>query len=109
MMSLINTNSNYLSTMGIEKEEDPIVGVIVSVYYLGCAVGAVIGSYTADQIGRKSAIFIALATATLGNILMFISGLGMIPDGMASAMVVMFCGRIVMGEVISEETWRMVC
>lgn len=34
MMSLINTNYDYLSTMGIE-EEDPQVGVIVSVYYLG--------------------------------------------------------------------------
>ena len=39
MMSLINTNYNYLDTMGI-AEDDPQVGVIVSVYYLGCAVGA---------------------------------------------------------------------
>ncbi len=40
MMSLINTNYDYLSTMGI-SETNPLVGVIVSVYYLGCAVGAV--------------------------------------------------------------------
>jgi hypothetical protein len=32
MMSLINTNQNYLKTMGI-SEESAIVGVIVSVYY----------------------------------------------------------------------------
>lgn len=94
-MSLINTNSDYLSTMGIE-EEDPLVGVIVSVYYLGCAVGAVIASYAADQVGRRPALFACLAISTLGNILMFISGLGMIPSG-TPAMAVMFCGRIVMG------------
>lgn len=33
MMSLINTNSDYLETMGIGKE-DPMVGVIVAIYYL---------------------------------------------------------------------------
>lgn len=32
MMSLINTNKDYLSTMGI-AEDDPMVGIIVSVYY----------------------------------------------------------------------------
>ena len=95
MMSLINTNSDYLTTMGI-AEEDPLVGVIVSVYYLGCAVGAVIASYTADKIGRRPALFSCLAISTLGNLLMFISGLGMIPGGMP-AMAVMFTGRIIMG------------
>lgn len=34
MMSLINTNYDYLRTMGL-KGDDPMVGVIVSVYYLG--------------------------------------------------------------------------
>jgi hypothetical protein len=33
MMSMINTNYDYLDTMGI-GEESAIVGVIVSVYYL---------------------------------------------------------------------------
>ncbi|PSK34535.1 High-affinity glucose transporter [Elsinoe australis] len=92
MMSLINTNYSYLSTMGI-AEESPIVGVIVSVYYLGCAVGAVIFSYLADRYGRKPALFSCLATASLGNFLMFIAGLGY-NDG---ALIVMLIGRIVMG------------
>ena len=35
-MSLINTNYNSLETMGI-AEDNPLVGVIVLVYYLGCA------------------------------------------------------------------------
>ena len=38
-MSLINTNYDYLETMGI-AEDDPLVGIIVSVYYLGCGIGA---------------------------------------------------------------------
>src|ERR1700712_877028 len=44
MMSLINTNRSYLKTMQIEGES-PIVGIIVSVYYLGCTIGAIIASW----------------------------------------------------------------
>ncbi|KAL9620088.1 MAG: hypothetical protein Q9160_005378 [Pyrenula sp. 1 TL-2023] len=70
-MSLINTNYDYLRTMGI-AEDDPLVGVIVSVYYLGCAVGAVIASWFANLRGRKPGIMLCLATAadnqTLGGI-----------------------------------------
>jgi MFS family permease len=76
MMSLINTNYSYLETMQISKAS-PIVGIIVSVYYLGCAIGAVIASWLADREGRKPSIFTCLATTSLGNLLMFISGLSM--------------------------------
>ena len=92
MMSLINTNVNYLNTMGI-AEEDPLVGVIVSVYYLGCAIGAVLASLLADKAGRKPSIFACLAVTSLGNLLMFIVGLGF----SKGAMTLMFIGRIVMG------------
>ena len=92
MMSLINTNYNYLSTMGL-AEDDPMVGVIVSVYYLGCAVGAVIASAFADRKGRKPGIFACLATASLGNILMFVSGFGY----SRGALAVMLAGRVIMG------------
>ncbi|KAL8796435.1 MAG: hypothetical protein Q9182_007381 [Xanthomendoza sp. 2 TL-2023] len=92
MMSLINTNYDYLHTMGI-SEEDPLVGVIVSVYYLGCAVGAVLASYLGDFRGRKPSIFACLAVTALGNILMFIAGLGF----SRGALPLMFIGRIVMG------------
>ena len=92
MMSLINTNVNYLNTMGI-AEEDPLVGVIVSVYYLGCAVGAVLASLLADKAGRKPSIFACLAVTSLGNLIMFIVGLGF----SSGAMTLMFIGRIVMG------------
>ncbi|KAF2223380.1 general substrate transporter [Elsinoe ampelina] len=92
MMSLINTNKNYLATMQM-PEESPIVGVIVSVYYLGCAVGAVIFSYMADKYGRKPALSACLATASVGNLIMFIAGLGY----SKGAREVMLLGRIVMG------------
>lgn len=92
MMSLVNTNYDYLITMGISKE-DPLVGVIVSVYYLGCAVGSVLASLLADARGRKPSIFVCLAITSLGNLLMFISGLGF----QQGAMSLMFIGRIVMG------------
>ena len=75
MMSLINTNKDYLSVMGLE-EESPQVGLIVAVYYLGCAVGAVLFSTLSDRRGRKPALFGCLAMASLGNLIMFVAGLG---------------------------------
>lgn len=92
MMSLINTNYNYLSTMGI-SESSPQVGLIVSVYYLGCAIGAVIFSRLADVYGRKAAMFGCLATASLGNLVMFFAGLGY----NRGALAIMYTGRVVMG------------
>jgi MFS family permease len=92
MMSLINTNFNYLDTMGI-AEESPLVGVIVSIYYLGCAAGAVFFSWFSDKRGRKSGIFFCLATASLGNLIMFIAGLGYT----RGALTIMMLGRVIMG------------
>ena len=92
MMSLINTNYDYLDTMGIDGE-DPLVGIIVSVYYLGCAVGAVFASLLADKAGRKPSIFACLAVTAVGNLFMFVAGLGY----NKGAMIMMFVGRIIMG------------
>ncbi|KAF2753445.1 general substrate transporter [Pseudovirgaria hyperparasitica] len=93
MMSLINTNANYLSTLGI-SEKSPLVGIIVAVYYLGCSVGAVLFSYFSDTFGRKKGIFACLATASLGNLIMFLTGLG----GWSTGAIHMFwVGRVVMG------------
>ena len=96
MMSLINTNKSYLSTMGISGES-PLVGVIVSVYYLGCAVGAILASWFADKRGRRPGIFACLATASLGNLLMFVAGFGGIGQDTKVALATMLAGRIVMG------------
>lgn len=92
MMSLINTNQHYLSTMGI-GEESPIVGVIVAIYYLGCAVGAVLFSKLADKFGRKKSIFFSLVAASLGNLIMFVAGMKF----KGIALWVMITGRVIMG------------
>ncbi|KIW89651.1 uncharacterized protein Z519_09807 [Cladophialophora bantiana CBS 173.52] len=94
MMSLINTNYDYLYTMGIAGNS-ALVGLVVSVYYLGCALGAVLASRFADGKGRKSGIFVCLATASLGNLLMFGAGMGQM--GQKGALVTMIGGRVVMG------------
>lgn len=78
--------------MGIDGE-DPLVGIIVSAYYLGCAVGAIFASLLADKEGRKPSIFISLSLTALGNLLMFIAGLGYDKG----AMTMMFLGRTIMG------------
>ncbi|KAI9759506.1 MAG: snoRNA-binding protein [Chaenotheca gracillima] len=92
MMSLINTNYDYLDRMGLAGDS-PMVGVIVSVYYLGCAVGAVVASWYADWKGRKLSIFACLLTASLGNLFMFIAGI----DNTRGARTLMLVGRVVMG------------
>ncbi|KUI68078.1 Sugar transporter STL1 [Cytospora mali] len=93
MMSLINTNQHYLNTMGIGPE-DALVGILVAVYYLGCSAGAVLFSRLSDNYGRKKAIFACLAAASLGNLIMFLTGLG----GWTRHAIHMFwVGRVVMG------------
>ncbi|KAI1343465.1 general substrate transporter [Xylariaceae sp. FL0016] len=98
MMSLINTNRSYLRTMSI-SETSPMVGIIVSVYYLGCTTGAVIASWWADKKGRKPSIFACLATTIIGNLLMFVAGLS--PGGSDSwggaALGLMLAGRVILG------------
>ncbi|KAI0839516.1 general substrate transporter [Hypoxylon sp. FL0890] len=99
MMSLVNTNKSYLRTMDI-AEDSPIVGIIVSVYYLGCMVGAIFASRLADKRGRKVSITASLVTSVLGNLLMFIPGI--YPWNSDStwhgySIFVMGAGRVVLG------------
>lgn len=93
MMSLINTNQHYLRTMGIGPE-DALVGILVAVYYLGCSLGAVLFSRLSDTYGRKRAIFACLAAASLGNLVMFLTGLG---GWHRHAIHMFWVGRVVMG------------
>ncbi|KAI2464803.1 general substrate transporter [Annulohypoxylon bovei var. microspora] len=99
MMSMVNTNQSYLRTMAI-SEDSPLVGFIVSVYYLGCLVGAVAASYLADKMGRKTAIWACIWTSVIGDILMFIPGLYPFnsdsPWGGGSR-ALMFAGRVILG------------
>ena len=106
-MSLINTNYNYLQTMNM-RENSPLVGMVVSVYYLGCAAGAVVFSALADRIGRKRGMFACVVAASVGNFVMCVAGfqdwesklvnwlMGTRGDGRAG-LATMFLGRIIMG------------
>lgn len=78
--------------MGISKE-DPLVAVIVSIYYIGCTIEAILASRLADKRGRKPGMLVCLITLCVGNLLMFLAGLGY----SKGAMVVMLVGRFVMG------------
>lgn len=80
-------------------KESPLVGIIVSVYYLGCAIGAVLASSLADKKGRKPSIFACLATTSFGNLLMFIPGLTMNGSSpwKGGALGCMIAGRVIMG------------
>ncbi|PMD57163.1 general substrate transporter [Hyaloscypha bicolor E] len=86
-------------------KKSPIIGIIVSAYYLGCAVGAVIASWLADKEGRKPSIFTCLITTSLGNILMFISGLSMhgFSPWKGRALACMLTGRVALGLGYSSE------
>ena len=94
MMSLVNTNQDYLKTMNL-AEESPIVGLIVSIYYLAAACGAVLFSKIADQKGRKVSIYWSLICTIIGDLLMFVSGLGYLKH--VSPITTMFIGRLVLG------------
>ncbi|KAI1764367.1 general substrate transporter [Hypoxylon sp. FL1150] len=99
MMSLVNTNRSYLRTMGI-SEDSSLVGVIVSVYYVGCLLGAIAASYWADEKGRKRAISACLYTTIVGNLLMFVSGLFPWKSDATwcgGSLALMFFGRVVLG------------
>ena len=54
-IALCGYDQGMISMMGI-GEESPVVGIIVSVYYLGCALGAVFFSWLTDRYGRKRSI-----------------------------------------------------
>jgi MFS family permease len=53
-IALYGYDQDMISMMGIGEES--VVGIIVSVYYLGCALGAVFFSWLADRHGRKRSI-----------------------------------------------------
>ncbi|KAH8592746.1 major facilitator superfamily domain-containing protein [Bisporella sp. PMI_857] len=81
------------------SKESAVVGIIDSVYYRSCAVGAVIASRLADKKGRKVSIFACLTTTVLGNLFMFTSGLT--TSGASAwngwALARMFTGRVIIG------------
>lgn len=99
MMSLVNTNRSYLRTMGLPEESD-LVGIIVSIYYLGCGCGAFLASGIADRVGRKYAIAACLITSVVGDLMMFAPGIYPIGSDNSwggGSLGLMMAGRVVLG------------
>jgi MFS family permease len=78
MMGGVNNAAHYIKTMGIgytapvNGEPTPFItnsllqGGIVSVYYLGTLVGAFVGGWVGDKVGRIRAIAFGAAWAIIG-------------------------------------------
>ena len=66
-----DTNFSYLDTMGIGEESPSLVSS--SPYTTLAAPSAVFFSWFADRYGRKRSIFLCLATASIGNVIMFLA------------------------------------
>lgn len=75
VMSQVNTNQNYLDLMGVPNAtkgsngDTAAVGGLVSVWFAGFAVGALLVGYYADKIGRLKTIEVGCIWATLGAVL----------------------------------------
>jgi MFS family permease len=99
MMGGVNNAEDYINVMGLGYTEDrngiptPVItdpllqGGIVSVYYLGCLVGAIAGGIIGERVGRIKTIALAAVLAIIGASLQ------------TSAMnhVWMICARLVNG------------
>jgi MFS family permease len=108
MMGGVNNAEDYIRTMGLGYTEDrngiptPVItdpllqGGIVSVYYLGCLVGAIGGGIVGERIGRIRTIALAVVLAIIGASLQ------------TSAMnhVWMICARLVNGFGTGKSTHR---
>lgn len=74
VMGGVNASPNYVVEVGIGLPDGTVTdtthqGGIVSIYYLGAIVGAFVGGWIADRIGRINGLFIAAGFALIGGAL----------------------------------------
>lgn len=74
VMGGVNASPNYVAEVGIGLLDGTVTdtthqGGIVSIYYLGAIVGAFVGGWIADRIGRINGLLIAAVFALVGGAL----------------------------------------
>ncbi|KAF7872555.1 hypothetical protein EAF04_003476 [Stromatinia cepivora] len=74
VMGGVSASPSYTHTVSISSSSStptnlPKLGLIISIYYLGSIVGALIGGWLADRIGRINGIFLAAIFALAGGAL----------------------------------------
>lgn len=73
-MGGVNASPNYVTTVGIGLPSGTVTktttqGGIVSIYYLGAIVGAFVGGWIADRIGRINGLLVSAVFALIGGAL----------------------------------------
>ncbi|CEG64794.1 hypothetical protein RMATCC62417_01707 [Rhizopus microsporus] len=86
VMSGVNISPDYVELMGLQSKE-ALLGGIVAVYYAGTLIGALMGGWIGDKIGRIKTVVLGSAIGIVGAALQ------------TSAMNVpwMICSRIITG------------
>jgi hypothetical protein len=75
VMSQVNTNQDYLDLMGAsnalkgDSGQAALVGGLVSIWFLGFAIGALFVGYYADKIGRLKTVQIGCIWGVIGAVL----------------------------------------
>lgn len=85
-MSGVNISPDYISVMGLHNKE-ALLGGIVAVYYAGTLIGALMGGWIGDKIGRIKTVVVGSVIAIFGAIL----------QTAAQNVAWMICSRIITG------------
>lgn len=86
VMSGVNISPDYVELMGLETNE-ALLGGVVAVYYCGTLIGALMGGWIGDKIGR-------IKTVVLGSLIGII---GAVLQTSAQNVAWMICSRIITG------------
>ncbi|KAI7875110.1 general substrate transporter [Lichtheimia hyalospora FSU 10163] len=68
VMSGVNISPDYINVMGL-RGRDALLGGIVAVYYFGTLIGALMGGWIGDKIGRIRTVVVGSLIAILGAVL----------------------------------------
>ncbi|KAI8138061.1 general substrate transporter [Fennellomyces sp. T-0311] len=68
VMSGVNISPDYINVMGL-RGRDALLGGVVAVYYAGTLVGALMGGWIGDKIGRIKTVVVGSLIAIIGAVL----------------------------------------